>query len=261
MQKILLKHIMPLDNQFISKMCDMDYDIISGRSAVVEVEVPAKCPICGTGIDLVNRTQIACHDIHDEAQKKYSIFTIHSCPVCHKGFVVQHKMVKKKSEYKEVNQYCYPTEAIDLHTYEDIKAISPMFYKIYVQCLTAKSLGLDEIYGMGFRKAIEHLVTDFAIYENQNDREVILSKSLHQRIETYFSSFEGKEELMACKWLGNDETHYLNNNTEKDLLLLQDLIDDAVNYIHKRLRHQRAVQINDEHRKENKRLCKSQKQK
>ncbi len=48
------------------------------------------------------------------------------------------------------------------------------FIKTYLQSLEAESNGLDEIAGMGYRKAIEYLVKDWSIQENQDDKGTIL---------------------------------------------------------------------------------------
>lgn len=98
---------------------------------------------------------------------------------------------------------------------------------------------------MGFRKALEKLVTDFAINQNSDNDDKILGMSLHNRIETYFKDSDAKTALMACKWLGNHETHHVNCNTAEDLQLLEDLIEDTLFYIHREIRHKKAEHINN----------------
>ena len=50
---------------------------------------------------------------------------------------------------------------------------------------------------------------------------------------------------MACKWLGNNETHYENCNDGQDLQLFEDLIEDTLYYIHREIRHKQAEHINN----------------
>ena len=45
------------------------------------------------------------------------------------------------------------------------------FADIYFESLKAEKLGLSEIAGMGFRKAVEFLVKDWAIHLKPSDRE------------------------------------------------------------------------------------------
>lgn len=69
--------------------------------------------------------------------------------------------------------------------------------------------------------------------------------SLHNRIETYFNDSDAKDALIACKWIGNNETHYKNYNTDEDLQLFEDLIEDTLYYIRREIRHKKAEDINN----------------
>lgn len=245
MRKITLAHINPLDPTFQRNMCGLDFDLLTGQSTALEVNSPDECPNCHYGIDLSEKAYINYHDIYSDEQKQFNIISIHICPHCHRGFVIEHHMNVSKNSIKEKSQSVYPTTVPDLRIDEDIKQISPEFYEIYKQCLIAKNDGLTQIYGMGFRKALEKLVTDFAIKQNNDDTEKILNMSLHNRIETYFKDSDAKTALMACKWLGNNETHYENCNDEQDLQLFEDLIEDTLYYIHREIRHEKAEHINN----------------
>ena len=63
-------------------------------------------------------------------------------------------------------------------------------------------------------------------------------------IEEYFKNSDAKTALLAAKWLGNNETHYVNNNDEKCIQLLENLIEDTIYHIHRELREKKAIQIN-----------------
>lgn len=164
---------------------------------------------------------------------------------CHNGVVVMHHMKMQKNEYIEKSQSVYPTTTPNLQIDEDIRQISPEFYEIYNQCLIAKNEGLNQLYGMGFRKALEKLVTDFVIIQNPNDTNKILKMSLYNRIKTYFEDSNLKTDLMACTRLGNNEAHYKNCNTDEDLRLFEGLIKDTLYYIQREIRHKKAEHIND----------------
>lgn len=154
-------------------------------------------------------------------------------------------VMSDKNECVEKSQSIYSATASNLQIDEDIRQISPDFYEIYNQCLVAKNDGLNHLYGMGFRKALEKLVTDFAINQHRDDAEKILNMSLHNRIEIYFKDSDAKTALMACKWLGNNEAHYENCNDEQDLQLFENLIKDILYYIHREIRHKQAEHINN----------------
>ena len=146
---------------------------------------------------------------------------------------------------EEISQEEYPYKCfIDIN--EDIYNISPKFYEIYKQCMIAESMGLTEIYSMGLRKALEQLVTDYIINTGKGTKENATNMSLHNRIETYFSKMpETRDFLMAAKWIGNNETHYINNNTQEDRENLKIFIMDALDYIAKECRHQKAMAVNN----------------
>ena len=241
MRKLEISDVQPLDNNFREQGVLVEYELIN---AEFEIRVPDKCPICQCGIDMSTQRYLNWHDIHDDS-KTFNIISIYSCPHCHNGFVIMHHMKIQKNGCVEKSQSAYPMTAANLQIDEDIRQVSPDFYNIYNQCLSAKNYGLDQIYGMGFRKALEKLVTDFAINRNPNDKYKILKMSLHTRIEHYFKESDAKTALMACKWLGNNETHYENYNDDKDLQLFEDLIEDTLYYIHREIRHQKAEYINN----------------
>jgi hypothetical protein len=98
------------------------------------------------------------------------------------------------------------------------------FIKTYLQSLEAEANGLDEIAGMGYRKAIEYLVKDWAIHLNQNDKDKILGQWLSAVIKDYFFG-DLKEILERATWLGNDQAHYNKLFEEYNINHLKELID------------------------------------
>lgn len=251
MRKIKLSNVQPLDPVFRQNTMGMGY-LFADCGSPVEVNSDDECPICHYGIDLSQDAWINYHDMHSAEQSHFEIFSIHICPHCHRGFVVEHNMVIKpnkkgdnESVVNEESQTVYPHSTPDLNIDEQIRKISPRFYDIYRQCLIAKNEGLSDLYGMGFRKALEQLVTDFAINKHLAEKDKILAMSLHNRIENYFRDSDAKTALMACKWLGNNETHYENCNTKEDVVLFEGLIEDTLYYIHRELREEKARDINE----------------
>ena len=245
MRKLEVNNVQPLDNNFRQEFMKQNffpqYELMN---IDFEIRVPDKCPICQCGIDMSTQSNLNWHDIHD-GSKTFNIISIHSCPHCHNGFVIMHHMKVQNNGYVEKSQSVYPTTAANLQIDENIRQVSPDFYNIYNQCLSAKKYGFDQIYGMGFRKALEKLVTDFAINRNPDDKDKILKMSLQTRIENYFKESDAKTALMACKWLGNNETNYENYNDDEDLQLFEELIEDTLYYIHREIRHQKTEHINN----------------
>lgn len=251
MRKIELSNVQPLDSTFRQNIMGIG-DLFGGYGLSIEVNSADECPICHYGIDLSQNAWINYHDMHSTEQTHFNIFSIHICPHCHRGFVIEHNMVIKadgkgndESIVIEKSQTVYPHSTPNLNIDEPIRKISPRFYNIYRQCLIAKNEGLSALYGMGFRKALEQLITDFAINKHPAEKDKILAMSLHNRIESYFRDSDAKVALMACKWLGNNETHYENCNTKEDIVLFEELIEDTLYYIHRELRKEKAQGINE----------------
>lgn len=239
MRKLEICDVYALDNHFLQK----HYGAGNMPDEPFQVYVPDACPICQYGIDMSCCNNHNLHDMHDDS-KLFNIISIYSCPHCHNGFVIIHHMQRGKNSYIEKSQSVYPPTEFTAQINDDIRNISPVFYEIYNQCMVAKNLGLHQLYGMGFRKALERLVTDFAIKQNSDQVDKILRMSLHDRIKFYFKDSDAKNALMACKWLGNNETHYGNHNSEEDLMLFEELIEDVMYYIHREIRMEKAKQIN-----------------
>src|SRR5262249_28552793 len=66
-----------------------------------------------------------------------------------------------------------------------IEKVSPNFTDIYNRAGKAEADGLGEIAGMGFRKALEFLVKDFAIHKNPSDADAIKRILLGRCIKQY----------------------------------------------------------------------------
>ncbi|WP_024480232.1 DUF4145 domain-containing protein [Cellulophaga baltica] len=98
------------------------------------------------------------------------------------------------------------------------------FIKTYLQSLEAESNGHDEIAGMGYRKAIEYLVKDWAIQSNPTEKNKILSLWLSGIIKEFFTG-DLKDILERATWLGNDQTHYNKLFEEYNISHLKELID------------------------------------
>lgn len=164
MNKMLLRHVQSLHFSFQQAV---NLNCPGFKDRCFEVSVENVCPVCNYAIDMEAEQGINYHDLHSVDQKQFNIISIHRCPHCNQGFVVQHKMVAQEQDngvygvtikYVETSQSTFPAKSSYKDIKEDIRKISPKFYDVYKQSLIAKNSGLNELYGMGFRKAIEYLV-------------------------------------------------------------------------------------------------------
>jgi hypothetical protein len=115
--------------------------------------------------------------------------------------------------------------------YEEVKKLSPNFVEICGQTAAAEQSGLDQIAGVGYRKALEFLVKDYCIYRHPDKAEEIKAKFLDKCIKTYVDDANIKDCAELATWLGNDETHYVRRWEDKDIKDLKALINLTITWI------------------------------
>ena len=81
---------------------------------------------------------------------------------------------------------------------------------------------------MGYRKALEFLVKDYAIFLNQEDEDKIKNASLSSCINNYIDNIKIRHLSLASTWLGNDETHYIKKSQDYNIITF---IDATVSFI------------------------------
>lgn len=182
------------------------------------------------------------------------------CPYCHKKItpVNIYSFQNSKTRLLDVLQKC-PNEQCSLtyiayyshiggnsYTYtgqttqgsligkvfsQTIIEISPAFNIIYNQAFTAEQQGLDEICGVGYRKALEFLIKEYAIKNKPEKKDAIEKKLLGHCIAEYVDDNRIKAVAKRAVWLGNDETHYIKKWEGKNLQDLKKLIELTVHWI------------------------------
>lgn len=186
---------------------------------------PNICPHCHLTIN----PEGISHYYSTDTDNVECFITLWKCSsyICGKIFI---GLYKNENEDFEFSRYLnglpkgpdWPKPILELKSGEDRNQPSK-FIKTYLQSLVAENDGLDEIAGMGYRKAIEYLVKDWAIQTKPDDIEVIKGKWLGQIISDYYSG-DLKDILERATWLGNDQSHYNKLFEEYNLEDLKELI-------------------------------------
>lgn len=157
------------------------------------------------------------------------------CNHCHETFISQYS---NGTFSPQKNSHVFPTldfsapnkfekKSFDNH----IEEISPLFAKIYNQAYQAENEMLDEIAGIGYRKALEFLIKDYCKFKNPNDTDKILSAHLGDCINKYIGDERIKNLAKVSSWIGNDETHYVRKFEDKDIKDLKKFINTTVYFI------------------------------
>lgn len=115
----------------------------------------------------------------------------------------------------------------------EITTVSPAFVEIFNQAAAAESVKLDQLVGMGLRRALEFLVKDFALSRATTDVEkaAIRSKLLGRCIDDHIKDEPVRKAAKRATWLGNDETHYERRWEDKDITDLKNLVRLTVNAV------------------------------
>lgn len=125
-----------------------------------------------------------------------------------------------------------------------INSISPSFVSIYNQAYHGEQMNLDQICGVGYRKALEFLIKDYLISRETDEQTIdnIKKKFLNNCIQENVQNDNIKNVAKRAVWLGNDETHYVRQWADKDVNNLKQLIDLTVRWIENEIETERVLQ-------------------
>lgn len=194
----------------------IDYHLVS----------PNICPICHTAIK-----PIVVHAARDDIITNLTsaqISILFMCPHCFALFFA-------KNDYLE-NGACSlvsfgPKTPSETSFQDEVLKASPAFIEIYHQAEAAEAYNLDQIAGVGYRKALEFLIKDYASKMHPDQAEQIKQTPLAKCINQYIEYQSIKNTATAATWLGNDETHYVRKWTDKDINDLKTFIEACVYWI------------------------------
>ena len=184
------------------------------------------CPNCGTRIS----PEYLCAD-----SRTGVLFC--RCPV---GDCGTHFMLRQHSTWQDL----LPNHSLMKETFSPIiTELSSAFVKIYNEAYAAEQMSLMEICGVGYRKALEFLVKDYAIVGKDEETVEKIKKSfLGPCIESYVTDARIKEVAKRAVWLGNDETHYVRKWENKDVQDLKGLIRLTIRWVEQEKETERLLE-------------------
>lgn len=203
----------------------------ASRSYLGDFDEPSFCPMCKHAI---KPQELYLSTFEDEDDNHFlSVFYL--CKHCYQTFIVLHKCNTRDhgGSYTYSSEFLYsaPNRFAAKEFDDSINKLSPQFVKIYNQSLAAETMDLDEIAGLGYRKALEFLIKDFCIHLRSDEEEKIKKLPLAQCINTYISSPEIKTLASRAAWIGNDEAHYVRKQEDRDVSDMKKFITAAVYFI------------------------------
>ncbi len=196
----------------------------------VACDFPNECPMCYTKI-----VPIKYGDYLRKNDNLLDLLLV--CPSCSKSFISRYRLIEEYISHND-NGYinsqfitAVPKEPHENKFDKCIKDLSPLFDEIYNQAIASETYNLNQLSGIGYRKALEFLLKDYCIYKNSNNNEKIKSMPLSQVITEYIDSDKIKNLAKASAWIGNDETHYIRKFENKDITDLKRFIKATVAFI------------------------------
>ena len=205
----------------------------------LHLEKPDTCPFCKKKI-----LPIGLLGVYHEQNRDCHISAFFLCPGCENIFTGVYYPQDSISEGQQFYLKTTLPEKTSVRAFSDnIKKISPKFVEIYQQAENAENAGLNEICGMGYRKALEFLVKDYAIHRNPNNKDSIESSLLSPCINNNIDNSRIKSLATASAWIGNDETHYIRKNEDYDVNQMKSFILSIAYFIDSDLEVEKATAI------------------
>jgi hypothetical protein len=203
-------------------------DLTTGEHTALFDRLPSSCPMCHQGIEPIASFRIGV--IYPG--RWLEIVLRCPRPECQQTFIARYRHVQQtQAGYHHKFLSSVPIIAAPAKVDPDVAGLSPAFVKIYNQALSAEAAGLDEVFGISLRKALEFLIKDYCIRNHPSEAREIKEKFLGKVIKDYVTDPNVKKCAERAIWLGNDETHYMRVWETHDIDDLKALIRLTVNWI------------------------------
>jgi hypothetical protein len=193
---------------------------VSVEDSAFEVDYPDRCPICHHYGDIQQVSGAALPD------GKSNVLFRCPYPECRQFFIGTFGPYPEREALGLV-----PARPEPASFAEELGELSPSFVEIYGQAEEARSLGLLQVAGPGYRKAFEFLIKDYAKSSNSEAAEEIEQAFSGNVVNDYIPDPRIQKMAKRALWLGNDETHYLRKWQSHDMDDLIALIKLAVHWI------------------------------
>ncbi len=204
--------------------CESLNDNLSKKN--LEIEYPSVCPMCHKSGD---PSCLSSYYIDDEHTSP-NLFVHFFCHNCEKTFLGNYH-IRRYYDITDLRGFEPVYDVEEREFSKHIKDLSPDFCSIYNQAYASQQYRLNDISGMAYRKALEFLVKDYAIFLHPDDKEAIIKAPLSQCINNYIDNGKIKHLAVASAWIGNDETHYERKQQEYNVDDLIEFINAIVSFI------------------------------
>lgn len=208
-------------------------------SSVFVYDEPEVCPLCKHAIKPEELG--ACTFVTSSGQNMLCITSL--CKSCYKAFIALYSYEPYGREYNASLLYVEPTRFKKIDFAPCVENVSPSFTRIYNQAFAAETSGLNELAGMGYRKALEFLIKDYLIHTAPDDADTVKGMELGNCIANKVSNERLRAVASRSAWLGNDQAHYVQRFQDHDIEDLKRFINASVYWISMELTTEEALSI------------------
>lgn len=203
------------------------------KETAIPVPMPTECPCCKktmasdlTPIISVNNLlpsdAIGYGNNDFRSCGECTVVSIYRCTSCNSLFTLWSQHEEICNEHQETKWSCnvqntYPFNVHVTEFSDEINGLSPEFVSIYNQTELAESQTLNDLCGMGYRRALEFLVDSY-IRKIKPTEFVDASMNLGTKINNYIDDQKIKTLAQKSAWLGNDATHIVNRHPNRDIV-------------------------------------------
>lgn len=200
----------------------------------ISIPMPTECPCCKrtmasdlTPIIAVNN--LLPSDSVEDNDKDFRegteciVVSIYRCTSCNSLFTLWSKHKAGHNENHKLEWSCDIQNAYPFDTHltafsNDINGLSPEFVSIYNQAELAELQNLNELCGMGYRRALEFLI-DAYIRKTKPAESIDANLPIGTKINNYIDDTKIKMLAKKAAWLGNDATHIVNKHPERNIVV------------------------------------------
>lgn len=201
-----------------------------------EYDMPDRCPNCHAyGYFSIG----GAYQSPDNSDQSTCLFY---CNHCHQFFIADfdrepyaansHSLVRIHEEYESQTQFS-----------RFLQEVSHEFCETYREAMEAEKSGLKRAAGPTYRKALEHLVKDFAKHNAPKEADKINCRPLMQTINDYIQHPSILQLAKAATWLGNDQTHTVKQHEDYGLEDLKRFVLATAKYIDLELTAGQALEL------------------
>lgn len=165
----------------------------------ITLNIPKKCPHCEIHIFPAVATYTDFGTFEDTIESLLHYFSVvFKCPNCKEFFLIQYQLVQLETDrFRGIIRILREPPVVKFPLPDEVDKITPKFRKIYTQAQLSEYYKLDELTGMGYRKALEHLLR--AYYGDYKSRlGGLIDKIDNPKIQPT---------ALIAAWIGNDHTH------------------------------------------------------